>query len=120
MLLDFIHVPNIFLVCGKTDLRKGINGLSAFVMETYQLDVFDHALFLFCGSKPDRFKALYWEGDGFLLLYKRFENGRLQWSKNSSERKQLDVRQLKRLLTGFSIEEKKNIHASTNSAFYIK
>lgn len=118
MLLDFTHVPNIFIVCGKTDLRKGIDGLAAFVMETYQLDVFDHALFLFCGSKPDRFKALYWEGDGFLLLYKRFENGRLQWPKNSSEMKKLDVRQLKRLLTGFSIEEKKTIHSSTKGAFY--
>lgn len=118
MLLDFTRVPNIFLVCGKTDLRKGIDGLAAYVMETYQLDVFDNALFLFCGSRPDRFKALYWEGDGFIVLYKRFENGRLQWPKHSSEIKQLDGRQLKRLLTGFSIEEKKTIHSSTKGAFY--
>ncbi|MDS9117813.1 IS66 family insertion sequence element accessory protein TnpB, partial [Streptococcus pneumoniae] len=26
------------------------------------------------------FKALYWDGQGFWLLYKRFENGRLTWS----------------------------------------
>lgn len=58
MILDYQKVAHIFIVCGKTDLRKGIDGLAAFVMETYQLDVFDHALFLFCGSKPDRFKAL--------------------------------------------------------------
>ncbi|WP_256903510.1 transposase, partial [Streptococcus pneumoniae] len=25
-------------------------------------------------------KALYWDGQGFWLLYKRFENGRLTWS----------------------------------------
>ncbi|HGP8648756.1 TPA: IS66 family insertion sequence element accessory protein TnpB, partial [Streptococcus pneumoniae] len=25
----------------------------------------------------DRFKALYWDGQGFWLLYKRFENGKL-------------------------------------------
>ena len=77
MLLDFTHAPNIFTVCGKTDLQKGIDGLAAFVTESYQLDVFDQALFLLCGTKSDCFKALYWEGDGFLLLYKQFENGHL-------------------------------------------
>ncbi|HGL8193658.1 TPA: IS66 family insertion sequence element accessory protein TnpB, partial [Streptococcus pneumoniae] len=27
--------------------------------------------------RKDRFKALYWDGQGFWLLYKRFENGKL-------------------------------------------
>ena len=34
-------------------------------MDAFQEDV----LFLFCGSKQDRFKALCWEGDGFVLMY---------------------------------------------------
>jgi transposase len=33
----------------------------------------------------DRFKALLWQGDGFLLLYKRFEKGRLQWPRTPDE-----------------------------------
>ena len=70
MLLDFTHVPNIFIVCGKTDLRKGIDGLAAIVQHEYNLDVYDDALFLFCGGRRDRFKMLYYEKDGFLLLYK--------------------------------------------------
>lgn len=118
MLLDFNQIPNIFIVCGKTDLRKGIDGLAAFITETYQLDVFDQALFLFCGTRPDRFKAIYWEGDGFLLLYKRFENGHLQWPRDKSEVKKINVQQLKRLLSGFAIEEKKTIHRSTPGAYY--
>jgi transposase len=32
-------------------------------------------LFLFCGKKNNRIKGLLWEGDGFLLLYKRLEVG---------------------------------------------
>ncbi|MGT2829351.1 IS66 family insertion sequence element accessory protein TnpB [Streptococcus hillyeri] len=36
-------------------------------------------VFLFCGGRKDRFKALYWDGQGFWLLYKRFENGKLTW-----------------------------------------
>ncbi|WP_376716880.1 IS66 family insertion sequence element accessory protein TnpB [Enterococcus hulanensis] len=47
MLLDFTCVPNIFLVCGKTDLEKGTDGLATCIMETYQLNMFDNALFLF-------------------------------------------------------------------------
>ena len=30
-------------------------------------------------------KALYWDHDGFILLYKRIENGHLQWPRNQEE-----------------------------------
>ncbi|MDF3333837.1 IS66 family insertion sequence element accessory protein TnpB [Lacticaseibacillus rhamnosus] len=66
---------NIYIICGRTDLRKGIVGLAALVTEEYQMDVFDNALFIFCSTRKDRFKALYWTKNGFLLLYKRFEDG---------------------------------------------
>ena len=69
---------NIYIICGRTDLRKGIDGLAALVTEEYQMDVFDNALFIFCGTRKDRFKALYWTKSGFPLLYKRFENGYMQ------------------------------------------
>jgi transposase len=28
-------------------------------------------------------KALFWEGDGFLMLYKRLESGMFQWPKST-------------------------------------
>ena len=37
---------------------------------------FSGSLFLFCGKRCDRIKALLWEEDGFVLLYKRLENGK--------------------------------------------
>ena len=56
-------------------MRKSIDGLSAIVSQNFKLNPFENALFLFCGGKRDRMKALLWEGDGFLLLYKRLEGG---------------------------------------------
>ncbi len=57
----------IYLVCGKTDLRKGIDGSAALVTEAFSFDDYDNAIFLFCGTRSDRFKALYWDKTGFVL-----------------------------------------------------
>ncbi|QIZ05333.1 IS66 family insertion sequence element accessory protein TnpB [Limosilactobacillus reuteri] len=42
------------------------------------LELYNNSLFLFCGGRNDRFKGLFWDGEGFIMLYKRFENGHLQ------------------------------------------
>lgn len=107
--IDFTKVKNVFIVCGKTDMRRQIDGLAATIVEEYDMTIYDDAVFLFCGGRKDRFKALYWEGDGFLLLYKRLENGRLNWPSKQQEVKQLTSQQLRWLLEGLSIEQKVTI-----------
>ena len=104
-----INNMKIYLVCSKTDLRKGIDGLAALVTEAFSLDAYDNAIFLFCGTCSDRFKALYWDKTGFVLYYKRIENGHFQWPRNQSEVKKINAHQLRRLLSEFSVEEKKNV-----------
>ena len=59
-------------------MRKSINGLADIVQQNFQLNPFQNSLFLFCGRQRDRMKALYWEGDEFVLLYKRLESGSIQ------------------------------------------
>ena len=49
MLVDFTHVKNIFVVCGRTDMRCGIDGLANVITDKYDLDLFNDAIFLFCG-----------------------------------------------------------------------
>lgn len=100
----------IYLICGKTDLRKGIDGLAALILDSFELDIYDDAIFLFCGSKADRFKALYWDKTGFVLFYKRIENGRFQWPRSPEEARRITARQLQRLLDGFNIENRKTIY----------
>lgn len=103
-MLDLSKIEQIYLATGKTDLRKGIDGLVAVISEQFELDPYQRALFLFCGSRKDRFKGLLWEKDGFLLLYKRFEDDRLQWPMNQTEMRQLEPAQLARLLQGWSLD----------------
>ena len=68
MLSEF-KFDQVYLACGYTDLRLGINGLSALIKEHFNFDPFQKGiLFLFCGRRTDRIKGLVWEGDGFLLL----------------------------------------------------
>ena len=65
-----------YIATGYTDLRRGIDGLASTIKFQFDLDPFQkHILFLFCGKRTDRIKGLVWEGDGFLLLYKRLNIG---------------------------------------------
>ena len=73
----------------------------------YQLDPFSNTLFLFCGRRRDRIKGLYWEGNGFILLYKRLESGSFQWSRNSAEAQELSRQQYRWLMEGLSVEQPK-------------
>ena len=112
MLGDISRVENIYLVCGYTDLRKSIDGLCAVVEEVVKQDPKSNALFLFCGRQSDRFKALLWEGDGYVLIYKRLDAaGRYRWPRNSREAKSLTWQQFDWLMSGIDIEQPKAIRA---------
>lgn len=69
----------VFLACGDTDMRKSINGLSALVEHSFQLDPFQNALFVFCNKQRNRIKILTWEDNGFWLHLKRLERGHFKW-----------------------------------------
>lgn len=107
MLTDFSGADHIYIACGYTDLRRGIDGLSSIVAQQFQLDPFSNTLFLFCGRRKDRIKALYWEENGFVLLYKRLENGNFQWPRNGDEVRCLTVQQYRWLMEGLQVEQPK-------------
>ena len=104
-MLKEANFESVYIACGYTDLRYGIDGLAATVKERFELNPFSpQTIFLFCGRKRDRIKALVWEGDGFLLLYKRLEAGSFKWPRKESELKDLSYEQFSRLLQGFTID----------------
>jgi len=110
-LLNDIPADNVVLAVGYTDMRMSIDGLAGMVKQSFGLDPCDRNLYIFCGRRADRIKALYFEGDGFLLLYKRLETkGRFQWPRKETEARLITPQQLRWLLEGLSIEQPKALH----------
>ena len=73
MLGDITVADEIYIVTNYTDMRKSIDGLCAIIEDQLKMNPRRSALYLFCGKRCDRIKALLWEPDGFVLLYKRIE-----------------------------------------------
>jgi len=97
----------VYLACGKTDMRKQINGLMAIVEGSFRLDPYNGALFVFCNRNRDRIKILEWDGDGFWLYFKRLEKGRFRWPEPGEDATMtLSGEELSILLGGAKVELK--------------
>ena len=108
--LDTSKFKAVYIVTGYTDLRNGIDGLAGIIQHQYYLEPFDaNTLFLFCGRRADRIKGLLWEGDGFLLLYKRLEDGRFKWPRNASEVRAMSPQQYRWLMEGLDIRQRRYV-----------
>ena len=108
MLKDVAGIRRVVIACGFVDLRKGIDGLAQIVGARYDLNSFEKGmLFLFCGRRSDHMKGLLWMGNGFLLLYKRFEDGSLSWPRTQEEAADLTEEQFRLLMLGLNQLEPK-------------
>lgn len=107
MLSGWFCNTKVYVSCGYTDLRRGIDGLAGIVQEKFKLSPYEDALFLFCGRRTDRIKGLYWDKDGFLLLYKRLESGAFMWPRTGEEARLITPQQYRWLMEGLQIEQPK-------------
>ena len=75
MLTDFTGADRVIIACGRTDLMLGIDGLAALVKQQFRLDPFTNTLFLFCGRRWDRIKALkdFDTVEGYEQLYAKLQ-----------------------------------------------
>lgn len=118
MLNDGTGFKKVYIATGFTDLRRGIDGLARIIRFQFQLDPYDkNTLFLFCGKRTDRIKGLLWEGDGFLLLYKRIKNGNFRWPRSTDEALEITPEQYQMLMQGLEILAKRPIQEVTEPKF---
>lgn len=77
-----IPVPSgvrVWLATGRTDMRKGFDGLALLVQEALNRDPHSGHLFVFRGRRGDLVKVLWHDGQGMCLFSKRLERGRFIW-----------------------------------------
>ena len=79
-----IAIKKIIVATGRTDMRKGIDGLVSLVRLNYGMNPLETGtIFLFCGRRKNKIKCLAFEGDGFSLSVKRVTDGSFSWPLNS-------------------------------------
>ena len=64
-----------YLYRGQADMRQSFDGLSGIVRTELGKDPLSGEVFIFINKRCNQVKILLWEGDGFLLYYKRLEKG---------------------------------------------
>ena len=105
MLKEAAGIRRVVLKTGRTDLRRGIDGLKAVISLNGMDPLEKGTLFLFCGRRNDRIRGLTFEGDGFLLITKRLSGqNRFQWPRNEEDMKNITMEQYRNLMEGFTIE----------------
>ena len=77
-----IPVPSgvrVWLATGRTDMRRGMDGLALQVQEALRRDPHSGHLFVFRGRRGDLIKVLWHDDQGMCLFAKRLERGRFVW-----------------------------------------
>lgn len=90
----------VWLAAGRTDMRRGFDGLAGLVQTALTADPYSGHLFVFRGKRGDLIKVLWWDGQGLCLLAKRLESGRFVWPQAESGSVSLTPAQLSMLLEG--------------------
>jgi transposase len=99
-MIPFPGGARVWLATGRTDMRKGMNGLALQVQEVLRRDPFGGHVFVFRGRKGDLLKILWHDSQGMCLFLKRLERGRFIWPSPADGVVTISTGQLGYLLEG--------------------
>lgn len=94
-----VSCPKIWLATCAVDFRKSVNGLLEIVYADFSLNPKD-SIFIFYNRNHTKLKILAWHGNGFMIIYKRLEQGRFITHSHGQGLVALDEKQLSWLLAG--------------------
>ena len=109
--LDRSTSTRIWLATQPADMRCGFDRLAELARVVTNQNPMDGHLFLFRSRGGDRLKMLLWEKDGFVLWYKRLEEGVFKLPRIEPEQKSVELRasELAMMLDGIDLKSVKRV-----------
>ena len=85
----------IFIAISPVDFRLGLDGLAQRCRSVLQMNPLSGAIFVFRNRRRTAIKIISYDGQGYILLYKRLSTGRLNWwPSDATTRQQVLARDL--------------------------
>jgi len=110
MMLGLPSAVSIWLATRPTDLRKSFDTLAELVRQQLRGDPLSGQLFVFRNKRADRIKLLYWDEDGYVILYKRLEAGTFRFPDSQAAGLKVSAADLQLLLDGIDLDSVKRRH----------
>jgi transposase len=109
--LDRSTSTRIWLATQPADMRCGFDRLAELARVVTNQNPMNGHLFLFRSRGGDRLKMLLWEKDGFVLWYKRLEEGVFKLPRIEPEQKSVELRasELAMMLDGIDLKSVKRV-----------
>ena len=95
---------SIFLASKPVDFRMSIDGLSSLIMREKKTNLHDGSVYAFFNGGRDKIKLLFWDGNGFVIYYKRLDKCKFKIQKMLKSIETITPNQLEVLLSGFDPE----------------
>ena len=75
MIIDLLQsIDKVYLAYGVTDFRKQISSLCSIVKNTFNMNPYDKAAYIFCNKSRTSIKVLCYDKNGFILAQKSLLN----------------------------------------------
>jgi transposase len=109
--MDRAQGARIWMASEATDMRCGFDRLAERVTAVIGEDPLSGHLFLFRSRRGDRLKILHWDRDGFVVWYKRLEEGvfKLPRPREGARSMELRASELAMILDGIDVSKLKRV-----------
>ena len=109
--MDRAQERRIWLASEATDMRCGFDRLAERVRAVIGEDPLSGHWFVFHSRRGDRLKILYWDRDGFVLWYKRLEQGKFKLPRPREGVRGVELRasELAMILDGIDVTKLKRV-----------